>query len=176
MITGKKTTSLGVLLLTWERRHWGIVPFEKSHNPKKERMGFLVAQQNKIQLRKGTFLPIVTFLSYIIVVLLFICIVLLKNLKALSKYNSDRYRNTNRTFLNTCLQDDSINNNRKCQMDFLFPGGVWHMAQSKSRPVTVTKNEFPPSNSQTYNFTVYSVHSVNRQSFCIVLATVNGQL
>lgn len=93
---GKKTkTSLGVLLVTWERRHSGIVPFETSHKPKKERMDFLVALQNKIQLLKLTFLPMVTFLSYIIEVLLFICIVLFKNLKELSKYNSDIHRNTN---------------------------------------------------------------------------------
>lgn len=141
--TEKKQNSLGVLLVTWERRHSGIAPFERSHKPKKERMDFLVALQNKIQLLKLTFLPMVTFLLYIIVVLLFICIVLFKNLKALSKYNSDRDRNTNTIFSNICLQDDSINNKRKCRMDFLFLVGVWHMAQSKSSPVTGTKTEFP---------------------------------
>lgn len=167
-----------MLLLTWERRHWGIVPFEKSQKPKKERMGFLVAQQNKIQVLKLTFLPIVTFLSYIIVVMLFICIVLFKNFPSKTQIEIEiPIQMHNTTCLNICLQDDSINNKRKCWMDFLFPGGVWHMAQSKSSPVTVTKNEFPLSNSQTYNFTVYSVHSVNRQSFCIILATtVNEQL
>lgn len=78
-------------------------------------MGFLVAQQNKIQVLKVTFLPIVTFLSYIIVVLLFICIVLFKNFPSTTQIEIEiPIQMHNTTCLNICLQDDSINNKRKC--------------------------------------------------------------